>query len=253
MKKFVKQILLIVILLTSFYYTGKMNDLIIKKTKLMEDINNDREEYDILSVDAVIENDYIIPGINGKSVNVIKSYDNMKELNVFNEEYLKYDVSIPRVSLNNNKSKIVKYGNSSKNQIAILVGNNLDIIKFSDEYNISISRLIDYNTFDKNNRYEQINNDFINYDNVEKMLNNNRMNTNICVVNVNNLDFCKDNNKYLVEATIILKNNNIAKIKNSINSGYYVNLIDYKLLIRQIYYQNLNIVPLSKLISEDID
>ena len=72
------------------------------------------------SVSAIIEDDYIIPGLNGYAVNVLKSYNNMRYLDTFNSYYLEYDKITPEISLENNKDKIIKFGNPSKNNIALV-------------------------------------------------------------------------------------------------------------------------------------
>jgi len=259
MKNLFKYIGIISVLLFSFYYTEKMSNVVINNSSLVMQINNSVDKYNTLPVNAIVDNNYIIPGINGSNVNVIKSYNKMKSLEVFNETYLVYDKVVPKVSLENNKDKIIKNGNRMKNSVSILVENNVDVIEYSKNKNIQITRLIDYDSYDKYAKYEQINNDFNNYKKVEKLLNNNNLNKNICMINNNNLNFCKEKDKYLVEYTIELNNYNLSNIKNNIQSGYiiYINdnvsLTDYKILIKQIYYQDLDIISLSKLITEERD
>ena len=69
----------------------------------------------------------------------------------------------------------------------------------------------------------------------------------------------KENKKYLVEGTITLNNYNLSSIKNNIKSGYIifindnVSLYDFKILVRQIYYQDLNIIFVSDLLKEERD
>jgi len=259
MKNLFKYIGIISVLLFSFYYTEKMSNVVINNSSLVMQINNSVDKYNTLPVNAIVDNNYIIPGINGSNVNVIKSYNKMKSLEVFNETYLVYDKVVPKVSLENNKDKIIKNGNRMKNSVSILVENNVDVIEYSKNKNIQITRLIDYDSYDKYAKYEQINNDFNNYKKVEKLLNNNNLNKNICIINSSNLDFCKENKKYLVDKTIELNNYNLSNIKNNIQSGYiiyvndFVNITDYKILIKQIYYQDLDIISLSALITEERD
>ena len=259
MKNLFKYIGISSVLLFGFYYTEKMSNIVINNSSLVGKINENIDIYNIKAVSAEIDGIYITPGLNGSNVNVIKSYNNMKMLDTFNSYYLVYDKVLPEISLENNKSKIIKNGNKSKKSVSIIVNNNIDVIEYSKEKNINITRLIDINTYDKNASYEQINNELNNYNNVEKLLNNNNMNKNICYVNSNILDVCLDKEKYLVEATVSLNNYNLGNIKDNIQSGYiiYINdnvsLSDYKILVRQIYYQDLDIVSLSKLITEERD
>ena len=259
MKYLFKTLGIMIILMLGFYYTNQMSKLVINKSSLVELINENSKNYNIDPVSAIIEDDYIIPGLNGYSVNVLKSYNNMRYLDTFNSYYLEYDKVIPNISLENNKDKIIKYGNKSKKSVAIIVKNNLEIINYAKEKQIKINRLIDYNTYDINATYEQINNDYEEYKKVELMLNNGNKNKNICYINNNLIDICKKNNKYLVTSSVTLNNYNLASIKDNIKSGYiiYINdnvsLVDFKILVRQIYYQDLNILYISELIREERD
>ena len=259
MKYLFKTLGIMIILMLGFYYTNQMSKLVINKSSLVELINENSKNYNIDPVSAIIEDDYIIPGLNGYSVNVLKSYNNMRYLDTFNSYYLEYDKVIPNISLENNKDKIIKYGNKNKKSVAIIVKDNLEIINYAKEKQITINHLIDYNTYDINATYEQINNDYEEYKKVELMLNNGNKNKNICYINNNLIDICKKNNKYLVTSSVTLNNYNLASIKDNIKSGYiiYINdnvsLVDFKILVRQIYYQDLNILYISELIREERD
>ncbi len=257
MKNLFKYIGLGTVLLFSFYYTEKMSNIVVNNSSLVSQINDNIDKYNIKAVSAIIDDDYIIPGLNGYSVNVLKSYNNMRYLDTFNSYYLEYDKVMPNISLENNKDKIIKYGNKNKKSVAIIVKNNFEIIEYANKNNINITRLVEYTTYDSKAKYEQINDDYIKYKQVERLLNNTNSNKNICYVTNNIIDICKDNKKYLVESSLTLNNYNLASIKNNIQSGYiiYINdnvtITDFKLLLKQIYYQDLKISYLSELISEE--
>jgi len=257
MKNLFKYIGITAVLLFSFYYTEKMSNIVINNSSLVMEINENSDEYDVEAVSAIIDDEYIIPGLNGYAVNVLKSYDNMRFLDTFNSYYLAYDIVNPDISLENNKDKIIKFGNREKNAVSIILDNNMDVINYSLEKNINITRLVSIDNYDKNVSYEQINNDSREYKKVENMLNNANVNKNICIINNAILNICKKNKKYLVEPSLVLSNFNLVNIKNNIKSGSIimiddnVNLVDYKILVRQIYYQDLDIVTLSNLISEE--
>ena len=204
MKNLFKYIGLFSILVCSFYYTEKMGYVVKNNNKLVAEINENANKYNVKFVNAEINNSYIIPGLNGYAVNVLKSYDNMRYLDTFNSYYLEYDVIKPYISLDNNKDKIIKYGNNSKNQISIIINNNKEILEYAIKKNINITR-------------------------------------------------------NLVEPSIILNNYNLSSINRNIKKGYiiYINddvkLINFKLLLKQIFYQDIKIVSLSKLVSEERD
>ena len=100
--------------------------------------------------------------------------------------------------------------------------------------------------------------DISNYKKIERILNRNNINKDICVIDSYNKNICIDNNKYLVKPSVILNNYNISNIISEIKSGYiiYINddvsLENFKMLLKQINYKNINVVYLSKLISEEI-
>ena len=257
MKNLFKYMGIALVLLVSFYYTEKMSKIVVNNSSLVKEINKNIKEYNVASVSAIIEDEYIIPGLNGYAVNVLKSYNNMRYLDTFNSYYLEYDKITPDISLENNKDKIIKFGNPSKNNIALVIQDNQNIINYASSMDIKITRLVDSKTFDKNSIYEQINNDYENYSKVEAMLDNNNVNKNICFVSKNIKDVCLKNKKYLVEASVSLNSYNLASIKDSLKSGYVifindsVSLTDFKLLVKQINYQDLKINYLSELITEE--
>ena len=259
MKNLFKYIGLFSILVCSFYYTEKMGYVVKNNNKLVAEINENANKYNVKFVNAEINNSYIIPGLNGYAVNVLKSYDNMRYLDTFNSYYLEYDVIKPYISLDNNKDKIIKYGNNSKNQISIIINNNKEILEYAIKENINITRIVDYDNFIEDANYEQINGDEDNYEKVESLLNKYGLNKKICYINNNIKQKCINDNKYLVEPSIILNNYNLSSINRNIKKGYiiYINddvkLINFKLLLKQIFYQDIKIVSLSKLVSEERD
>ena len=259
MKKLFKYIGISAILLFSFYYTEKMSNVVMNNDKLVKEIKENSSEYTIMPVSAIVNDQYIIPGLNGYAVNVLKSYDNMRFLDTFNSYYLEYDIIKPSISLDNNKDKIIKYGNSLKNSVAIIVKDNLEIIKYALEKKINITRIITKETFNKDAYYEQINGDRTNYKTVDKLLSKENLNKNICYLDNSIVSICKESKKYSIEASAILNNYNLSNIKENIKSGYiiYINddvsLTDFKIIVRQIYYQDLDIIYLSDLIKEERD
>ena len=120
---------------------------------------------------------------------------------------------------------------------------------------IKASLLIAKDNFSKDSYFEQINNDFKNYKELDKTLKKNKINTNICVLDNNNsnLKFCKSKKKYLVKPGMFLDNANIIEIKTKLDSGSIIYIKDatyLDCLVEYIKSKDLKIVPLSQLISE---
>ena len=101
MKNIFKYIGISVILIFSFFYTEKINDILIVNTELFNEIENNSDKYSAKYVNAQIEDDYIIPGLNGIEVDVFSSYYNMKDLEVFNDSFLLYNEISPVISIDN--------------------------------------------------------------------------------------------------------------------------------------------------------
>ena len=241
----------------SFFYTEKIANFVLENNELYKTIDDVKEDYTVASIDAEVYGDYIIPGLNGLEVNVKDSYFNMKGLNAFNEYYLLYDCIYPSVSLSDNKDKIITQGNSQKQSVSFILEYDKNIINYFTKNNIDASVLVDINTFDKSIELEQLNNEVNNFKDLDTLINKYQNNASVCYVNDNNLDVCKENNKYLVKTNNIINNNTIVSIKNNIASGniYYVNkntdVSSIQLIINSILYKDLDIVRISELISEE--
>ncbi len=218
MKTIIKIPALLFLVCFSFYYTEKIAIVMKNKDELMIKINNTKERYNVDYVNAKIEGETIIPGINGLNVNANKSYNNMKSINVFNEYYLKYDQIKPEISLVDNKDKIIIKGNKNKNAISLVIKNNPYI-----------------KTYLKNLGYDT------EYDGV-------------CIININS----KCNSTELrVKPSLVINHQNVLTEKNKIESGDII-LIEENLsveeierLIEEIKYRDLKIISLNDMISEE--
>lgn len=257
MKKICKSLGIIAILFLSFYYTEKIAIIMQNKSPIMQNINLITPKYKEEAVSAKIEDIYITPGIMGKMVNKNKSYVNMKSFGVFNEYYLIFEDIKPDISLEDNKDKIIKKANASKNAIGIILEDgNSSIKNYFIKNNINADLLITEKTYDKNNFFEQINSDKEKYRNVESLLNKNNQNKNICFIKTLDISFCQKEQKYLVSETFSLTNSNIIDIKKNISSGsiIYINkdtsIDNIKLVLKEINFKGLKVLPISLLIEE---
>lgn len=255
MKNILKYIGLLGICLFSFYYTEKVALYVKNKHPLMQTITKEKDSKTVLSINSeIIDDIYIIPGLNGKEVNVDKSFNNMKKSQTYNEELLIYNQITPTISLNNNKNKIIIRGNKNKNSVSIIFRDDNELAKYMVKNNYKVNILLSKEQYNPN--YEMINiaNNETTYHNIEDYLNKNKMNSNLCYV-VNNIPkLCND--KYLFKPSLQLTHANISQYKNKINSGEIiliensVTLSELEIILKQIEYQSLKIVFLSELISE---
>mgnify|MGYP004731941551 FL=1 len=71
----------------SFFYTEKIANLTLDKNELYQSIKREASNYNEEYINAFIEDDKIVPGLNGKNVNIKNSFYNIKNLNIFNAYY----------------------------------------------------------------------------------------------------------------------------------------------------------------------
>lgn len=257
MKKYGKYILFSLLVLLSFYTTNKTANLVRNQDPILKEIRNISLEKKEDFVNAVIQDDYIIPGMYGSIIDELKSLAKMKEQDVFNNLYLVSQPIKPDISLSDNLDKIIIKGNSKKQQVSFVIDENSSkkIKDYLVKNSIKASLLITKDNFSKDSYFEQINNDFKNYKELDKTLKKNKINTNICVLDNNNsnLKFCKSKKKYLVKPGMFLDNANIIEIKAKLDSGSIIYIKDatyLDCLVEYIKSKDLKIVPLSQLISE---
>ncbi len=253
--KFFKYFGVCAIMVFSFYYTDQIANFVLEKNELYQKIARVKDDYQISSVSAVIEDKYITPGLNGSKVNVKNSYYNMKNLDLFNEYYLVFDEIKPQVSLEEHKDKIIRKGNPAKNNIAFILENDEKIKTYFQDKNIPADLLVTLDNYDSKGNFELINNDYGNYEKMESLLNNANLNVNLCLVNSSLETICRDQNKYLIEP-LILNNTTFLNIKNNLNKGDIIlikkgtNLDNIKLLLDNITFKDITITTVKNLISE---
>ncbi len=260
LKKYGKYIIFSLLVLLSFYTTNKTANLARSKDPLLKEIQNASKERKLDFVNAVIHDDYIIPGMYGSVVDELKSLSKMKEDDVFNSIYLVNQPIKPDISLSDNLDKIIIKGNSKKMQVSFIIDINSsrEIKDYLVKNNIKASILTTKEHYSKDNYFEQINNDFVNYKALDKLLKKSKQNTNICILDSNNtnLNFCKQRKKYLVKPDLFLDKTNIIEVKAALSSGSIIYLKDITYLdclVEYIKSKDLNIVFLSELIKEKID
>ena len=241
----------------SFFYTEKIANYVLEKNELYQEIEKEKDNYEVASVNAEIKGENIIPGLTGRVVDVKDSYYNMKDIEIFNSYYLMYDVTYPDVSLNSNVDKIINKGNTLKNSVSFILEYDEDIINYFKDNNYSASVVVTKETFMQESKLEQLNGDVSNFDDLETLLIKYSNNSNVCYVTSANENICRKHSKYLVKTDKVINNGTIIDIKNNIESGdiYYVSkntdTKSIQLIINSIIYKDLEIVEISELISEE--
>jgi len=263
-RKIIRGTLLLFMICFSFFYTEKIMDMINKKDPLMEEISNIRYNYEVLPINAYIEEDTIIPGIVGKEIDINESYEKMKLSGIFREEALVFKDILPSSSLSDNINKYIVKGNSNKKEVAIIVIFNNNYVNEINKIN-NITVFFNHKDLNTENIKKLIDKEIYSYGNngvytSEILLSDNslinRMSNNksfYCLVKNKNhevLDICNNNNMYVVFPNII---GGYYEVKNNLSNGSVILLDrfnDVDNVIRYINSKGYNIVPLGELISE---
>lgn len=249
-KKYFKYIGLLGICLLSFYYTERVALYVKNKNPIMQSIKNVSKSYSTESINcSIIEDTYIIPGYNGKYVNLDKSFYNMVTTE-YNEELLVFNQVKPNISLEDNKDKIIIRGNHNKQAVSLLFEDINSLSKYLSDNNYLVNVLIDKETY--TDKYELINNSKQS-DQYKRI--DNKLNNNLCYTSDETIPkLCK--NKYVFTHSLIINHSNLSKQINTISSGDIIliqntiSIEELNFVINQINYKDLKIIPISKLISE---
>lgn len=276
MKKLFKIFGIITFLCFSFFYTDRVMNVISDKDPLKQEIINLSNNYKLSSNEAVVSGDTIIPGSNGREVNVDKSYKKMRTGNVFNDKLLVFNVIYPEYKLKDNMDKYIINGNINKKEVSIVFiinnDNNIDkIISILDNKKVVSNLFIEYNyLFNNINKIKKYNNhniysysDKYTYDTlvianniITRTMNNKPIYCLSKTKNKDNINVCSYSNMYTIIPSINggyndiksnLSNGNIILLDTSINTVNELNLI-----INFINSKGYDIVSLDKLLSENV-
>ena len=279
MKSIIKMILIILLVLFSFFYTSKSVEWLKNLDPIMKQIKTNRRSYETKSVNAIIDNDIITPGVSGIKVDVDKSYSNMKKMNKYNPNYYVYTTSNPDISMSSNKDKYIIKGNYLKNQVALIfkVSKESELVNYIysklEEKNIIGTFFIDgvylkndsniiYDLAQDNHEIELLDyNGELNQEYMDVMRNNLKSiinySGNYCLLNNKDksiLDLCSSNNMYTVIPTFVL--NNFSDLRNNLESGVIIEVNNNRIkelstIINYIKQKGYNIVSLQELLSEN--
>lgn len=274
MKKIIKFLGLITLICFSFFYTDKVMNVVSEQDPLKVEINSVADSYKINPNEAIIEKDTIIPGNNGKKVNVEKSYKKMRKNNIFNKNLLIYDTLYPTYKLSENLDKYIIKGSINNKSISVILiinnNNNLEkIINIFNTKKIKANLFIEYNYLNNNiNEIKNYTNHNIysyqeNYTYDSLIISNNiikRISNNeplYCLTkekNKSNLNVCS----YSKLNTIIPNvQGGINEVKSNLDNGSIIllntnNINEVSYIIEFIIKKGYKVVGLDKLLDENI-
>ena len=281
MKNIVKMVGLCVLIGFSFFYTDKVIEVIREEDEIMIELTSVVDIYKVLPVDASVLGNTIVPGLEGRNINIDESYKKMKSSGVFNKNLIIYDAVKPDVSVDDNKDKFIIKGNNNKQMVSIVFV--LDSDKYFDKidevlkskevmanYFVSYNYLINNSTkikeIEENEFYSYGDNGIYTPDN---LLFSNNLISRIrdkealyCLssdMDYDVIELCSGNDLYTILPTIIGGNNAYNTITKSLESGSIIlidsnfdNINNLGVIIDYIKGKGLKIGGLSELINEEL-
>lgn len=130
--KYIFQIFGVFILIVgSFIYSDKVSMASKNSDSLLLEIREKSDNYKILPSEPIINENTIIPGVNGVEVDIDKSYKQMREVGYFDENLLVYKTIEIEYPLNKNLDKFIISANEDKKAVALIfkISNNDNIDK----------------------------------------------------------------------------------------------------------------------------
>lgn len=281
MKNIVKMIGLFALIGFSFFYSDKVVSVIKEEDKIMIELDSVKNVYKVEAMDASVVGRTIVPGINGRSININDSYKKMKSSGSFNKSLLVFDEVTPNVSIGNNKDKFIIRGNSNKQMVSILFvledDKYLDkiesILKSKDvvaNYFVSYSYLIDNSMKVKEMDLAEI----YSYGDNGKYMPDNLLFSNNLISRIRKseakyclasdmeediIGLCSENNLYTITPNIVGGKNPYTMVKDKISSGSIIlfdmnkeTVEELAVIIDYIKGKGFKIDGLSALISEDL-
>ena len=270
--KLIKLLGLICLICFTFIYTEKIIDVSINQDEIMIKLKEIENDYKTEPIDAIIENDTIIPGQIGKSINIENSYKEMKKIGYFETSLIKYENIYPTISIYNNYNKYIISGNNKSKQVSLIyiINNNKtidNILNIVNTKQIPITFFIDSSFLNNNIEiiyslkdyeiYNYGNNGTYTKDNLiitNNIINNKSNNNSIyCLFlnkNQDSLNNCANNKMFSIIPSITGNYNNI---KNNISNGSIIHITNTQELPNIIDYiknKGYDIVTLSNIIKE---
>lgn len=282
MKNLTKYLGVFALVLFSFYYTDGAVEIIKRNDPVMKNILEDTESYKLESVSAVVEENTIIPGMNGLEVDVDESYKKMKSVNGYYESMLTLKEVIPEESILNQYDKFVIHGNPYRSDVALLIKvdniNNLEKVHqillekeilatfFVDgeilENNLDLMQKVasdgfELENFGYNDVYQEVSFNWTN--NMLFSITNEE--PKFCYAEYHNydiLDLCSKNKMHTVIPTTVVKTTPFYTIKENLEEGSIFSLDltsttikELPTIITYIKQKGFNLVTLEEIISEE--
>ena len=274
-----KKLLIILLLLFSFFYTNKSISIIRNQDPLMKEIIKNKNKFEIKSVNAIVKENTIIPGKQGKEVDLEKTYTKMKQYGTYNEALTVLKETKPTISIDDNYDKLITSGNKENKNISLIFKVEKDtninkLLSILNYHNIQVTFFIDGLYIENNNNINNLSNhqiELLSYNNkIDEITFSSALSylsykTNkspkYCLEENNNIiNLCKKLKLHTISPTIIIKKDPYKELKNNLSNSSIIlvpiNNQIYESLSTSILYiksKGYNFLTLSDLLSENLE
>lgn len=281
MKRVYPVILSCLLIAFSFYYTNKVAGIVRGKDPIMQSIKEEKANYEKKAINANVSGDNIIPGKNGKKVNIEASFQKMSQYGKYNDSLYVFDEVEPEVSINTYFDKYVESGREDSKDVAlvfdILRFDNLDdVLSLLESNNVTATFFVD-GLFMENNRslLENVSKkgyeiellsynggyDKIYFESSLHVLNDiTKDRPKYCVAHYDKkevLDICNSLSLHTVIPSIDTSNNSFSVVKNKLRGGSIIGLsnsrVNLNTIINYIKQKGYNLVRLDTLLQEQLE
>lgn len=281
MKRVYPVILSCLLIAFSFYYTNKVAGIVRGKDPIMQSIKEEKANYEKKAINANVSGDNIIPGKNGKKVNIEASFQKMSQYGKYNDSLYVFDEVEPEVSINTYFDKYVESGREDSKDVALVFDilrfdNMDDVLSLLESNNVTATFFVD-GLFMENNRslLENVSKkgyeiellsynggyDKIYFESSLHVLNDiTEDRPKYCVAHYDKkevLDICNSLSLHTVIPSIDTSNNSFSVVKNKLRGGSIIGLsnsrVNLNTIINYIKQKGYNLVRLDTLLQEQLE
>lgn len=281
MKRVYPVILSCLLIAFSFYYTNKVAGIVRGKDPIMQSIKEEKANYEKKAINANVSGDNIIPGKNGKKVNIEASFQKMSQYGKYNDSLYVFDEVEPEVSINTYFDKYVESGREDSKDVALVFDilrfdNMDDVLSLLESNNVTATFFVD-GLFMENNRslLENLSKkgyeiellsynggyDKIYFESSLHVLNDiTKDRPKYCVAHYDKkevLDICNSLSLHTVIPSVDTSNNSFSVVKNKLRGGSIIGLsnsrVNLNTIINYIKQKGYNLVRLDTLLQEQLE
>ena len=281
MKRVYPVILSCLLIAFSFYYTNKVAGIVRGKDPIMQSIKEEKANYEKKAINANVSGDNIIPGKNGKKVNIEASFQKMSQYGKYNDSLYVFDEVEPEVSINTYFDKYVESGREDSKDVALVFDilrfdNMDDVLSLLESNNVTATFFVD-GLFMENNRslLENVSKkgyeiellsynggyDKIYFESSLHVLNDiTKDRPKYCVAHYDKkevLDICNSLSLNTVIPSVDTSNNSFGVVKNKLRGGSIIGLsnsrVNLNTIINYIKQKGYNLVRLDTLLQEQLE